>query len=212
MSFSHSLSAAEQHTIITSANMAVSRFASVFAENIGSARFFTREDIEDMSQEAAMKAWRSISVFDPAKAKLSTWVSRIAVNCVKDAIDHRMKRLPISASMEEINDDSGDEYNVSERCGRSRSFHPEMQMLVSEYAADSRLNQREFERSVWGEVNRLSDTGRRYVHMLSEGYAPKDMAAIDGCRPNTAAKRVHDVRRALRAALAEVADEYGLAC
>lgn len=212
MSFSCTLSAAEQHTIVATANVAAARFAYLFTDKLGYKNFFTLEDIEDISQNTAMNAWRSISGFDPSKAKLTTWVSRIAVNCVKDAIDYKMKRLPISAPMVEINDNNGDEYNVSECYGHNSSFHPEMQALVSEYSADRRLDQREFERRVWSEVNRLGETGRRYVRMLSEGYTPKDMAAIDGCRPNTAAKRVYDIRRALRAALAEVSSEFGLAC
>ena len=105
-----------------------------------------------------------------------------------------MRRLPVSASMTAISEGYGGKH------------------LVSEYSADKRLNQRDFERSVWGEVNKLSDTGRRCAHLLTEGYTPTEMALLDGGRANTAAKRVHDIRRALKASLAEVAVEFGIAC
>ena len=39
---------------------------------------------EDVVAEAFLKAARSFSKFNPARAKFSTWVVRIAVNCMKD--------------------------------------------------------------------------------------------------------------------------------
>ena len=100
MSFSsRPLSAVEQHNLIASANAAVVRFVNLFSDKLGNKRFFSREDIEDMAGDTIMKACRSIDRYDPEKAKMSTWVGRIAVNTVKDAINYKMKRLPISGSM-----------------------------------------------------------------------------------------------------------------
>ena len=39
---------------------------------------------EDVVAEAYLKAARSFSKYDPARAKFSTWVVRIAANCMKD--------------------------------------------------------------------------------------------------------------------------------
>ena len=99
MSFSRSLSAAEQHTLISTANAAVVRIVSLFTAKLGNKHFFSREDIEDIAGDVIMKAWRSMDGYDPERAKMSTWVGRIAVNCVKDAVDYKMKRLPISGAM-----------------------------------------------------------------------------------------------------------------
>ena len=99
MSFSSSLSAAEQQKLIATANTAVARFAYLFNSKSGCRNFFTREDIEDIAGTAILKAWRSIDSFNPERAKLSIWVNRIAINCAKDAVDYKMKRLFISESM-----------------------------------------------------------------------------------------------------------------
>ena len=49
-------------------------------------RYRMREDdaAEDVVAEAYLKAARSFSKYDPARAKFSTWVVRIAANCMKD--------------------------------------------------------------------------------------------------------------------------------
>lgn len=39
---------------------------------------------EDVVAEAFYKAARSFGMFDPARAKFSTWVAKIAVNCMND--------------------------------------------------------------------------------------------------------------------------------
>ena len=42
------------------------------------------DGVEDVVAEAYLKAARSFGKFDPARAKFSTWVVRIASNCMKD--------------------------------------------------------------------------------------------------------------------------------
>ena len=42
------------------------------------------DDAEDVVAEAYLKAARSFGAFDPARAKFSTWVVRIAANCMND--------------------------------------------------------------------------------------------------------------------------------
>lgn len=41
-------------------------------------------DAEDVVAEAYLKAARSFGSFDPGRAKFSTWVVRIASNCMND--------------------------------------------------------------------------------------------------------------------------------
>ena len=40
----------------------------------------SREEAEDVLQEVFLSAWRSRETYDPAKAKLITWLHRITVN------------------------------------------------------------------------------------------------------------------------------------
>ena len=47
-------------------------------------RMGAADDAEDVVAEAYLKAARSFGRFDPSRAKFSTWVVRIAVNCMND--------------------------------------------------------------------------------------------------------------------------------
>jgi RNA polymerase sigma factor (sigma-70 family) len=38
------------------------------------------EDRRDLAQEIGLQAWRSFALFDPTKAKFSTWLYRVALN------------------------------------------------------------------------------------------------------------------------------------
>ena len=203
MSLSHSLSAAEQHDLIATANTAVARFAHLFSTKLGSPRFFSREDIEDMAGDAVMKACRSIDKYDPARAKLVTWVSRIAVNCVKDAVDYRMKRVYISGSMyikdRKDQDESADEV----------VFDPAVLALLSENGADGRVLQAELKERICDEVSRMSDKRKRVAHLLNVGYSPKEIAVAEGCTPTAVSKCIWDIRAALKSALSEWAGDSG---
>ena len=198
MSFSSSLSAAEQQKLIATANTAVARFAYLFNSKPGCRNFFTREDIEDIAGTAILKAWRSIDSFDPERAKLSIWVNRIAINCAKDAVDYKMKRLFISESMYFKGKDDDEEYGADELI-----LDPEVLGKMSENSADGRVLQRELRESICSEVSKMSDKRQRVAHMLNVGFTPKEMAAIEGCTPTAVSKCVWDIREALRTALAE---------
>ncbi|MBR5678885.1 MAG: hypothetical protein IKX20_12280 [Paludibacteraceae bacterium] len=214
MSYSHSLSAAEQHNLISIANIAVSRCAKAFSDKIGVKGFFRREEIEDIAGNVVYKAWRSLGGYDPKTANLSTWLGKIAFNCVNDAIDYKMKRLPISYPLYSVNTDEGEEFDATEYCPPSRVFNSEEQVLFSEYGADKGIIAREFAETVRGEFGKLSEKNQRFVSLLEAGYTPKQMAIVEGCTANAASKRIFDIRRVLKASLAEVAQEFGykIAC
>lgn len=168
--------------LIAIAKSAVSRHAGKTAE-----KYFSRQDLEDIAGDVIYKACRYLDTFDPGRASFSTWVNGIARNCVKDALDHKMKRLPISGSLSARDDEGG---------------------WFSESEADRAVDRMEFDRCVWEEVGRLSEKNQRLVHMLYEGYAPKDMAAIEGCTPNAASKRLFEIRKILKKAMAQAGREY----
>ena len=203
MSFSsRSLSAAEQHNLIASANAAVVRFVNLFSDKLGNKRFFSREDIEDMAGDAIMKACRSIDRYDPEKAKMSTWVGRIAVNTVKDAIDYKMKRLPISGSMYVASHDEGGEIDADEYI-----LDPMVLNTMSENSADCRVLQSELKVRICQEVSKMSEKRQRVARMLDGGCSIKEMAEAENCTSGAVSKRIWDIREALRSALVEWAAE-----
>ena len=209
MGISRSLSAAEQHNLISTANYAVSHFAHVFCGKMCNRYFFSPQDLEDIAGNVIMKAWRSWDRYNPEVASVKTWVSRIAINCVKDAVDYKIKRLPISGSLSAQNEDE-EEFDAFEVCDKKRGFNTGIQERFSEYEADRDINRREFERCVSDEVGRLSEKNQRFVYMLKEGYSRKEMVAQDGGSANAVYKRVFDIRKALKDAIAEVADEFDI--
>ena len=202
MSSSHSLSAAEQQTLLTAARFAVVRFACYFTDKTGHKSFFTKEDIEDLVQDAALKAWRSLESYNPDRAKLSTWVTRIAVNCVKDSIDYKMKRLGISESMYTRYRGDDKEVDATEVYDCKCDLAPEIQCATYCFSADSEIERKEIEQGVLREARKLGDRNERVVRLLLEEYTPREIAEVDSCTPNAAATRVCRIRHALRASLA----------
>ena len=211
MSLSRSLSAAEQRAIISTANVAVSVHANSITAKLPNKYFFTNEDIEDLAGEVIYRACRSFDSFDSEKSSLKTWVSRIALNCVKDALDYRMKRIGLSEPMFSESSKDDDEYNKVETSEFKKGFDTSVWDLVSEYSADKDINREEFEETVMGEVGKLSDKNQKFFSMLvDEELTPKEMAEREGCTANAAAKRIWDIRHALKTSIAETAREFGL--
>ena len=210
MSLSRTISAAEQQKIISSAHVAVSVFVYSYTNKLGNRRFFTKEDIEDIAGDVIYKACRSYDRYDSEKSSLKTWISHIAFNCVKDAIDYRMKRIGLSEPMYSENS-KDDEYNIVDTPDPKKGFNSSVWDLVSEYSADKDINRKEFEEEVMGKVGKLSDKNQKFFSMLvDEKLTPKDMAKREGCTANAAAKRIWDIRHALKTAIAETAREFGL--
>ena len=211
MSLSRSLSAAEQRAIISTANVAVSVHANSITAKLPNKYFFTKEDIEDMAGEVIYRACRSFDRFDSEKSSLKTWVSRIALNCVKDALDYRIKRIGLSEPIFSESSKDDDEYNKVETSEFKKGFDTSVWDLVSEYSADKDINRNEFEETVMGEVGKLSDKNQKFFSMLvDEELTPREMAEREGCTANAAAKRIWDIRHALKTSIAETAREFGL--
>ena len=204
------ISAAQQQAIIDNANIAAARFAKSYTDKLGIRNLFTREDIEDIAGTTICKACRSFGCYNPARGKLSTWVSSIASNCVIDAVDYKIKHLPISGELFAENRESGDEYCADEYCDERKGFTPKVWDLLSEYEADKELNQQEFERCVRAEISKLSEKNQRFERMLEKGETPKTMALVEDCTADAAAKRVWVIRQTLKQPVAEIADEFGI--
>ena len=201
---------AQQHIIVDNANIAVARIAKYYTVKRGLINLFTKEDIEDIAGNTICKACRSFATFNPAKAQLSTWVSRIAVNCVIDAVDYKIKHLPISGELFEKDPQSGDETCEEEYCDKRKGFNPEVRDMLSEYDSEKELCQKEFETCVKEQCSRLSEKNQRFERWLEEGYSPKEMADMEGCTADAAAKRLWFIRKTLKKPIGEIAEEFGI--
>ena len=207
MSFTN-LTVAEQHNLIATANAAVARFAYLFADKLGNKHFFSREDIEDIVGNTIMKAGRSMDAYDPERGAFSTWVGRIAANCVKDAVDYKMKRLPISESMY-VKRKKDDEECSADEC----IIDSEVLNTMSENSADAGVLESELKECIAEEVASMSDKRRRIARMMSMGYSAKEIAEAEGCSCNAVYKCVWDIRDALKKALSEWTGDSGrVAC
>ena len=189
------LTLSEQKNILSSAKTSVEFCVSNYADKTGLKHVFTTEDIEDIVCDTVYKACRSFASFDENKAKLSTWVNRIAVNCVRDAIDYRMKRRNISCELIEENSESGEEFGLNEVYCESLEEHFEGWARVSEDAADKELLRKDFEAYVSSSLSGMSERDRKFLEWMKLGYTAKEMAAMDGCSTNAASKRMWSIRQ-----------------
>ena len=189
------LSPSEQKNILSSAKTSVGICVSRYADKTGFKHVFTTEDIEDIECDTIYKACRSFASFNGNKAKLSTWVNRIATNCVRDAIDYKMKRRNISCELIEENSESGEEFGLDEVCSESQEDHFEGWARVSEDAADKELLRKDFEAHLSNSLSGMSERDRKFFEWMKLGYTAKEMAAMDGCSPNAASKKMWTIRQ-----------------
>lgn len=182
-----------QHDIINNATAAVKSYVLDKYSSI-----FTKEDVEEIIGNTIAKACRSIGSYNDNWA-LSTWMGKIARNCVKDELDGKMKRRPISGEMY-VSNDSGDEI-CRVNFGTYRG---------DEYEADRELLMEEFTEAVDDCVKDMSDRDKAFFEMMKDEKTPIEMAKEDGCNANAAAIRSCLIRKRLRQPLSELAEEYGI--
>ena len=185
----------EANAIYSIAETAVRICARNYADKTGFNHFFTKEDIEDIVGDTAYRACRSFATFDGGKSKLSTWVNRIAVNTFRDALDYKMKRRYINCELVEENPESGEDHNLDEVCRKSQESHCEGWARMSEDEADKDLLRKDFEAYVSGSLSGMSERDRKFLEWMKLGYTAKEMAAMDGCSPNAASKKMWMIRQ-----------------
>ena len=184
----------EANAIYSIAETAVGICARNYADKTGFKHFFTKEDIEDIVGDTAYRACRSFATFDGGKSKLSTWVNRIAVNTFRDALDNKMKRRYINCELVEEDSNSGEEYGLDEvRCNPQDNYYDGW-TRVSEETADKELLRKDFEAYVSSSLSGMSERDRKFLEWMKLGYTAKEMAAMDGCSPNAASKRMWAIR------------------
>ena len=197
-----------QHIILSSARIAVTCFINDCL--VGFKFFFSKAEIDDIVGDTILKACVSYSSYDPAKAKLTTLLGTIAKHCVLTAIVNKNKRKNISYSYYSDNYRDGDKYSVEDYYYKHRGFIPEIRDRQSEYDVEKELSCKEFKQRIDSVCSEFSERDRRYKDWILLEYAPREMAEMDGCTPNAAAKRACGIRQVLRDSLPDIAAEFGI--
>ena len=151
-------------------------------------RGMSREDLEDLRQDACKKAVVSKGSYDPVKSHdcPQAYGYMIAKRCEINAFQKLIKAMPTE-----------DVETISESCGE-------------EYEADRQLESSENLSFIQDRISGLNESYRTVLELCIKGCKPKKMASILGCTPGAASSRLFKARKALAAALgADFLSEHG---
>lgn len=204
------ISAHDEQTIINNATCTVARFSRYYTARLALGRFFSEQDIEDITQDAICRACCFYSSFDPEKGKLSTWVTTIATNCVIDAVDYRIKRLKISFPLILKNDVDGDEFERDEVCDPRKGFNTDMADIYCDWEADTIYERAEIAEAVGKAICSLPERSRKIERMSLAGYEPREIAEMEDCTSNAISICLYKNHSKMKDSLSDFADEYGL--
>ena len=151
-------------------------------------RGMSREDLEDLRQDACKKAVVSKGSYDPVKSHdcPQAYGYMIAKRCEINAFQKLIKAMPTE-----------DVETISESCGE-------------EYEADRQLESSENLSFIQDRISGLNESYRTVLELCIQGCKPKKMASILGCTPGAASSRLFKARKALAEALgADFLSEHG---
>ena len=159
------------------------------------------EDLEDIFQEAALKAIRHSGTYDRAKSKPQTWGGMVAKNCCKDAIQSYKGRQERFTSLTSCNRE-GEEMDVD-------SFSE--YAADDSYAADYETESQEALDRIEAAIDSLPENYAFILSLQREGMKPQKMAEEIGCPPNVVYTLLCRARKALARELGwEFLSRYGI--
>ena len=149
-----------------------------------------RDEVQDVVQEAFLRAWRAIGNFR-GDAQFYTWLHRIAVNTAKNHLVSQGRRPPTS-------DIDAGEAAQYESGGRLRDYDtPERELLRDE-----------IERTVLRAVEELPGELREAITMReADGLSYEEIAQRMDCPIGTVRSRIFRAREAIDARLAPLLEE-----
>ena len=144
-----------------------------------------REDAADLTQEAFIKAFRSIHNFK-GKSSFYTWLYRIAVNTAYSYLKkHRWKRF---FSLENINEEGAAADIIEKLTAANKTEKPAMMAELQE-----KLNEA---------LQSLSLKHRTVITLFEvEGLSHQEIAEIVGCSEGTVRSRLHYAKQELQGIL-----------
>ena len=156
-------------------------------------RYVGAMDVEDVTQEAFIKAYRGLANFRGESA-FYTWMYRIAVNTAKNYLVASGRRTPDSA----VDAQEAEQYESGTLLQEAGT--PERELLSAEIG-------RTIQRTIAGlpEELRTAIVLREY-----EGFSYEEIAAAMECPIGTIRSRIFRAREAIELSLRPLLDETGL--
>lgn len=147
-------------------------------------------DIEDVTQEAFVKAYRALPSFRGESA-FYTWLYRIGINTAKNFLTSAGRRPTISA---EVEDEDGESLDLSSQVP---DYHtPEAELMNQQILA-----------AVNAAVERLPEELRTAITLREmEGLSYEEIAAAMNCPIGTVRSRIFRAREAIAAELRPLLD------
>lgn len=147
-------------------------------------------DIEDVTQEAFVKAYRALPSFRGESA-FYTWLYRIGINTAKNYLTSAGRRPVVSA---EIEDDEGDSLDLSSQVP---DYHtPEAELMNQQILA-----------AVNAAVERLPEELKTAITLREmEGLSYDEIAEVMSCPIGTVRSRIFRAREAIAAELRPLLD------
>ncbi|MBT5902344.1 MAG: sigma-70 family RNA polymerase sigma factor [Opitutaceae bacterium] len=144
-----------------------------------------REDAADLTQDAFIKAFKSINRFQ-GQSSFFTWLYRIAVN---SALSHlRKAKLRTFFSFEKIVEDDKTTEILSQ--------------LTDKHGADREVYVRELQEKLNEAMQKLSIKHRTVVTLFEiDGLSHEQIAEVAGCSVGTVRSRLHYAKQILQAEL-----------
>jgi RNA polymerase sigma-70 factor (ECF subfamily) len=147
------------------------------------------EDARELTQEAFVKAWRSLAAFHGESA-FYTWLYRIVSNL---AIDH-LRRVRPQVEYDDMRPHEETALPDDNILPQTAGLHP-----------GRALEQKEIGQAIARALDGLSDNHRAVLLMREvEGLSYRDMATAMGCTEGTIMSRLFHARKRMQAALAEL--------
>ena len=157
----------------------------------------SREDIEDIAQDAFLKAILYHGSFDPSKSrKPQDFGNRIAENCKIDTIKKTVRHAETFRPTVFV--DSEGEERIPIRIAGYRG---------DEFAADSGLCREEMEELIIKAIGTLNQGYQDILCLHLQGYESREIAEQLGCKPSIVHTKLCRAKAALRAALGEDFEE-----
>ena len=138
-------------------------------------------EVEDVTQEAFIKAYRALPAFRGESA-FSTWLYRIGINTAKNYLMAKGRRAPTTT---EVEADAAEGLDEAEQLRDINT--PESALLTSEIA-----------RTVNSAIEKLPEELRRAIQMREiEGLSYEDIAQAMDCPIGTVRSRIFRAREAI---------------
>ena len=147
-------------------------------------------DIEDVAQETFLRLWVNAKKWDPGKAKLSTWLHRIAHNLCIDLLRKQQRVLLGERFDEELDSNSNFDSSLRNAVVEQAKEEPSSQQMIEKDSELSALNMA---------ISKLPETQRSALLLCHyQGFSNKEAADITGLSVRALESLMARAKRILR--------------